>query len=554
MKTAASILLLILILSPGSARAQDRYDPEALAARKPEPTPDLIEAGRVVYGERCAFCHGDKGDGLGAIADYLDPRPRDFTSALFKFRTTQSGELPTDEDLYRVISRGVPGTAMPAWGEGEFKLSEDERWEVLFHLKTFVPDFEDPDFDPYQFIVASGDPPTPTPEIIAKGKTFFEDTAKGGCVRCHGLEGRGDGSEAAGLEDDLGFPVLPANLHKGWRLKNGPEARDAFRTLTTGLNGTPMPGYAESLEEEDLWAIAHYVKSLVEEKKVGASAVLTAGRVEGELPTDPDDPAWSEPEPLVVFLTGQVVVAPRWQNLSVDQLKVWALYNDRDIALRLVWDDRFKDIEHQDPPPEAPDTTYVPANTRPEGPLRDALAVQFPVKRSEGPQKPYLLLGQPRMPVNIWEWRADWQEAIDENGGRTVLEQVGQGWRKPIVVQPDTSQAVVSWATFDNGQWRLVMRRPLVTDDPKADVQLGSGVRTSVAFRAWDGSNGEYGLRSSMSSWYDLQLEAPIPMAAYVWGLIAAALALALEMFLVRRARRAVGAAEPVEMAETGGL
>ena len=389
-----------------------------------------------------------------------------------------------------------------------------------------------------------GDPTTATPETIERGKDFFQDTAKGGCVRCHGISGRGNGSEAATLQDDLGFSILPANLHKGWWLKNGSDVRDIFRTLTTGLNGTPMPGYFEALDDDDRWAIAHYVRSLVEERKVGSSAVLMARRVEGELPTDPDDAAWGELEPLEVFLSGQTVVAPRWQNPSVDQLKVWAVYNGEAIALRLVWDDRFKDVEHQEPPPDEPEDTFVRAHTKPEGPLRDALAVQFPVERSEGPQKPYFLLGERRRPVTLWEWRADWQEAPDAHGGRTVEEQVGQGWRKPVTAQPDESQAVESRAVFDDGQWRLVMWRALVTDDPKRDAQLETDVRTPVVFRVWDGSNGEYGLRSSVSSWYDMQLETPIPAGAYIWAVVAAALAVALELFLTWRMRRAQNAPE----------
>jgi len=69
-----------------------------------------------IYIRRCSFCHGLLGDGEGPAAPYMDPRPRDFTLGTFKFRTTQSGELPTNEDLFRTVSRGLPGTAMQAFG------------------------------------------------------------------------------------------------------------------------------------------------------------------------------------------------------------------------------------------------------------------------------------------------------------------------------------------------------------------------------------------------------------------------------------------------------
>ena len=81
-------------------------------------------AGKVVYVKWCAGCHGDQGDGKGEAANYMLPRPRDFTGAIYKIRTTASGQLPTDADLMRAIDEGLPGTAMPAW---KARLSESQR-------------------------------------------------------------------------------------------------------------------------------------------------------------------------------------------------------------------------------------------------------------------------------------------------------------------------------------------------------------------------------------------------------------------------------------------
>jgi cytochrome c553 len=82
------------------------------SAPMPEVTEEFVEQGRAIYIRRCSFCHGLMGDGEGPAAQFLDPRPRDFTLGTFKFRTTQSGELPTDEDLFRTVSRGLSGTGM----------------------------------------------------------------------------------------------------------------------------------------------------------------------------------------------------------------------------------------------------------------------------------------------------------------------------------------------------------------------------------------------------------------------------------------------------------
>ena len=142
----ALALLLGAILALGSVPAlavPAGYGNSELRERKPKATPELVAKGKVVYEKRCGFCHGEKGDGNGPVADYLHPRPRDFTKGLYKFRTTKTGESPTDEDIFRTVSLGAPGTGMPAWAEGTFRLPEDELWQVVFYIKSFFEDFAD---------------------------------------------------------------------------------------------------------------------------------------------------------------------------------------------------------------------------------------------------------------------------------------------------------------------------------------------------------------------------------------------------------------------------
>src|SRR5215208_2381058 len=91
-------------------------------------------AGKAVYDEWCAGCHGVDGKGDGPAADRMLPQPRDFTRGVFQIRTTASGELPTDADLQRVIDEGMPGTAMPGW---KSHLTGRERSDVLAYIKTF---------------------------------------------------------------------------------------------------------------------------------------------------------------------------------------------------------------------------------------------------------------------------------------------------------------------------------------------------------------------------------------------------------------------------------
>src|SRR5262245_64420086 len=126
-----------------------------------------LERGRLVYARRCAGCHGVKGDGNGPMATFLDPRPRDFRLGSFKFRTTPSGSLPTDGDLYRTVTRGVRWTAMPTWHE----LPKKERIAVVAFIKTLSSRWKDERPGPPATI---GEPPTATPERIARGKDPYQ--------------------------------------------------------------------------------------------------------------------------------------------------------------------------------------------------------------------------------------------------------------------------------------------------------------------------------------------------------------------------------------------
>src|SRR6267142_2119414 len=212
---------------------------------------DLLDLGRVVYKTRCVGCHGPKGDGNGPAATFLSPRPRDFTLGVFKFRTTPSGSLPTDGDLYRTVTRGVRWTAMPTWHE----LRDKERIAVVAYLKTLSKRWTEDAVEPPIPLPA---PPKATPQLVAPGTTLYVQAK---CAECHGDSGRGDGPSADTLHDDFQRPIRPVDFSRG-QLKAGASVTDVYRTMTTGLDGTPMPSFADSMTDEERWAIAYYVLSL----------------------------------------------------------------------------------------------------------------------------------------------------------------------------------------------------------------------------------------------------------------------------------------------------
>ena len=500
-------------------------------------TPEALEKGKLIYFKRCSFCHGLTGAGDGPAARQMMPRPRDFTKGLYKFRTTNSGELPTDEDLFRTISRGIPGTAMQTFDSDKIKngLTEEERWQVIYYIKTFYADFADPEFDPYKQVVKVAKEISSSANSIEKGKKIFQEMK---CWECHGDGGKGNGPNAPKLKDKFREdPILPFDLTKGWRYKAGNTAKDIYMRFNTGLNGTPMPSFTDSLNDEERWHLANFVVSL-QKKEVNAESVLKAKPVKGELPAAPDDPAWEKAESIDVLLSGQVVAKPRWENPSVDLVAVKALYNDKEIAFLMEWGDRFKDAVHQSDleykAPAAYDG-YVSWEDMPRKPgnFRDSVALQFPVKMPEGTKKPHFFRGDSGNPVNLWLWKADTEE-----GGKPSIEEANAGsFSQPLKVQPSENQNVKGKGVWKDGVWRVVMKRPLKTED-KNDVQFEKGRFIPMALNVWDGSNGEHNLLMSLSTWNYVILESATPAKVYLYTLLGIIGAGGIEAWLIRKSRK----------------
>ena len=218
-------------------------------------TQEVVAFGKQVYERRCAGCHGIKGDGQGPASRFLTPKARDFTAGTFKFKSTVSKDsLPTDEDLYVVVTHGLWGTSMPSW----VGISDRERWAVVLYIKTFSDRWQKE--APGRSIVIPPEP-APTPISIEKGKALFETN----CVLCHGAEGKGDGMLAEAMQDDWGEAVKPAHLSlpagAPGGVKLGHAGRRLFQTIAAGIGGTQMPAF-DSLPAEDVWDMVHYVQSL----------------------------------------------------------------------------------------------------------------------------------------------------------------------------------------------------------------------------------------------------------------------------------------------------
>lgn len=229
------------------------------------------------YRRYCVGCHGDLGDGNGENAQWLDPKPRDFTSAVFKCRSTPTGTLPTDEDLFDAITRGLDRSNMPPWNT----FTKQERADLVAWIKHFSPRWQtEKSGTPIQI------PPEPeaSPERIKAGRDVFDRVQ---CWKCHGVTGRANGPSSATLTDDQGRPIIAYNFQEGARPKCGETDRDLYRIFMTGMDGTPMPSFADSIKPDEAWDLVFYLRTL---QPQGSKAKEMAKQLDLK-PVNPNAPA-----------------------------------------------------------------------------------------------------------------------------------------------------------------------------------------------------------------------------------------------------------------------
>ena len=229
------------------------------------------------YRRYCVGCHGELGDGNGENFPWVDPKPRDFQLGIFKCRSTPTGTLPTDQDLFDTLARGLDRSNMPQWST----FTKQQRADLVAWVKHFSPRWvnEKPG-TPIQI------PPEPevTAERIKAGRDVF---ARVQCWKCHGVLGQANGPSAATLIDDLGRPIAAFNFTEGSRPKCGATDQDIYRIFMTGLDGTPMPSFADNIKPDEAWDLVFYLRTLMsqksKEKEIAKQLALK--------PVDPNAPA-----------------------------------------------------------------------------------------------------------------------------------------------------------------------------------------------------------------------------------------------------------------------
>lgn len=496
-------------------------------AGKVASSPDVLELGRSIFGKQCAGCHGADGSGNGTAAYLLYPRPRDLVKARYRLVSTWEG-MPTDEDLYRTISRGMPGSAMPSWAH----LPERDRWALVHHVKSLAAEpiavgSPTPD-DPQLGVVAV----PPEPPLDDGGAAKTTDLFVKGCAPCHGPGARGDGVQ---MQFDVeGFPTRPRDLTLGV-FKGSPAPEHIYRRIVAGMPGTPMPG-SPALHGNDAWRLVHFIRSLSSDEQRERVEMrrfrIAAARVPA-IPSHPDDGGWRAAPRVNLHL-----MPLWWRSQRPEELTVQAVHDQKEIALLLTW----------------ADDTHDQTAMRPQE-FRDAAAIQF----SATPDPPFFAMGARAEFVNIWMWKSERQadlepafqdlEAIYPNIGIDAypnlsvspLEQPTRnaltlasdptfvtGWgagnivsdptrKSPVedlsaqgfgtlAARPRPDQRVEANGVHSTGAYRVLFRRSLSGSGAHA-VSFRPGERVPVAFAVWNGSAGDRDGKKSVTIWQELELE-----------------------------------------------
>ncbi len=455
------------------------------------------ENGKAVYAKRCEQCHGVDGAADGPAANFMYPRPRVFKeNSVYKFAVTPDGVIPTEQDMYKVIDQGIPGTSMPGFPV----LNEQEKWDLVALLRAWSEDFSDTDYTEEMVPMAElTNPPIPaSPDSVKRGKKVYTDN---NCQDCHGNAGRGDGPNWSKLaEDSWGNTLVPRNLNNPETYRNGHSPADMLKSISRGLTGSPMASYRDAIAIEDRWHLINYIRSTWPEFREFPDEAIVAVRVEN-LPTTENDKAW-ETAPSARFATlAQVIEPPRLFFQSVKFVTAQAVYNEHSVSMKITWDDRSNSTGSDLTNTYKDRDTSVYRDTK----HPDQFAVQFPAKEDKDGARPYFLLGDSKRAVYTWWWRADTNK----------IEEINAKGYGAFQLQKAEDAQVKGSVSFKDGRYTMLIQRSLKNSD-KNDVQFAPGAWIPIGFNAWDGSRGEIGQRRGVTSWYYVFLKPEVPSQAHV--------------------------------------
>jgi hypothetical protein len=386
------------------------------------------------------------------------------------------------------------------------------------------------------------------------GKKLYVDN---GCVKCHGTLGRADGPSSPTLTDELNRPIRPADLSQPWTFRGGPTREDIFRTMSTGLNGTPMPSFVDALKPEQRWAITDFIDSLSQSSGPGYTNLVVAKHVDDPIDLAKGTESFKSARLARFPIIGQITEPVREFHPPATSLTVQAIYDAESIALLVRWHDMSAQKEGKNgpslpvPPEEeeekptvggssiwgadaaaAPEAGQAQTPSAPQDPFAepatapaaapsefsDAVAIQIPSQVPTGARKPYFIFGDSQNSVDLWFF---------DLARPAPLQFTGKG---SADITPNDTGDVTGVASYDQGEWSVIFKRPL---RPAAGARVSPGEFMPMAFSVWDGFSRERGNRRGLTTWYSLYME-PETVPSVVGPMVETALViLAIELVVI---------------------
>ena len=443
LRSSGTLILTILTLTASSAYAAG--------------DPALISQGKATYDLHCARCHGLQGKGDGMDAKRVSVPPRDLTEGVFKFQSTAQGTPPSDEDLMWTLNHGMSGAGMPSFSN----LNNDVKKSLIAYLKTLSSIFET---EPEPLTA-----PNPRAKVdLEKGKELY---TKLQCALCHGAEGRANGTSAASLKDKWERPIKSANLTQGWTYRAGDSATQIYFRLMAGINGAPMPSYAEAVSAADAWQLSKYVEAMQHNSHWRGDVL--AKSIAGELPVEGTSAEWASAQQTDVNLQSSFYQEGRRDATSINSASVQTLVNEQSLAFRLTWND--------------------PTESRQGKPDAFLLALTPQTFKGKGTDTLHNLYYPGADELDLYYWNAQ---------NPTVVRQVISSVEAATRPGARFSNELKASAAFHDGVWTLVFSRPKKLNG--AESFESKEVSTRVGLAAWDGADGDAGLKRSASKWISL--------------------------------------------------
>lgn len=539
-----TMILFIICFRVPSADAHGFYENKPVLKKK------LFKRGEALYQKQCAICHGPSGAGDGQAKYLLYPKPRNFVQDNFRLVSTTSMEV-TDDDLFEIISRGMPGSSMSSWAH----LSEEDRWALVYYVRylseiegysksgditdknikgglswEWIERIVNKKVSPENIIKIPTEPAV-TQAALKRGQKLFVDS----CAGCHGVQGRGDGQQK--MIDSLGYPTKPRDLTVGI-FKGESSSEELYFRMMAGMPGSPMPSYNGVFTQEQIWELIHFVQSLAEpgaeERSRLKQSQISAKKISGDVALEPLSNQWSDIKPIYVALTPLW-----WRDDRIEGVEVRAHHNGEKIAIHLTWSD----------PQENHDIVEVQS-------FSDGAALQF--SNEEDP--PFFGMGSSDHPVHIWHWKAAWEqfgakrEDIEDAYPHTTVDyyesqknyaygsffeaaesetkfhdpKFTTGWgagnplsdpHKEGAAEEGMAEGLGSYTTqmpkiekvlikgsWKNGKWHVVFARSLESSE-KDTLEFKSGEAVSIAFALWEGSHEDRNGQKMVSIWNELIIE-----------------------------------------------